>query len=164
MTSATFLTIIQATVDFQSYTVSQALVVLNDNNNQFLRHLLSAELNAAWNGQDNNAGVAAPGTGFGVGIVYAAGPYYGMTVNAALHSAFLAGTYQDGSCDSFITYAGSDGEYDSLNICEVRVLSCATNPPPGTFFSLGGTMEGAPTVAPGTGVRAGYVNVIVVIS
>jgi hypothetical protein len=155
MSSPIFLSIVQATTDFTNYTISEAVAVLSNNNNQFLRFLLSAELNAAWNGNDNSAAVAAVGSGLGLGFVYKAGPYYGLRVNQALHNAYVAGTYQDGSCDSFITYAGSDGEYDTLNNCEIRVANCSTNSPPGTYFSLGGNMEGALTVSPTTLVRGG---------
>jgi hypothetical protein len=91
----------------------------------------------------------------GSGYINATGLYYGLTVNEALHTAFVNGVNVDGSFNWFISYAGSDGEYDTVNTCEVIPSSCGYQMYSGAYFSLGGTMEGALTVSPGTIVRAG---------
>jgi hypothetical protein len=89
-------------------------VILSNDGDQYHRFLLSAELNAAWNGNESNP-AAVPAGQFGIGI-YNTGMQSGKTVNYILHLA-----YTNGSVDlSDLEYLGSNGEGASASSCRVK--------------------------------------------
>jgi hypothetical protein len=94
-----FLAFIQATQDFSSLTIADALAILNNTGDQFTRHLLTAELTVAL---DQSLGTATY-TNLGM-------------VNDLLHQAYLT---HDASYLDFVLYIGGDGENaDPCLVCE----------------------------------------------
>jgi len=124
-TDAVFLTIIQATQDYSGLTVAQALVILNNNGDQYHRKLLTAELNAAWNGDENNAG---PGGQLSLGVysnpAFPSSSLNGQTVQQINHLAFLTSPGSAGDdLEAYVLYAGADGE--NASNCLI-MADCAT--------------------------------------
>ncbi|MBI5352498.1 MAG: hypothetical protein HZB50_07670 [Chloroflexi bacterium] len=127
MSSATFLNLISHTQDFNYLTVAQAVTILSKNNGTtnmgipaldgvnatYLKFLLTAEINAVWNGQDNAADL---GGQLGVGI------YQGTnsTVNQMLHQAYLDRKKYSSSEKAYVLYLGGNGEGKSSCVCKVR--------------------------------------------
>jgi hypothetical protein len=131
MSDAQFQAIIAATQDYSSLTVAQALAILNNNADQYHRHLLSAELNAAWNGNEQNA---APGGSFGAGIynnpAFPGSSLNGLTVDQINHLAFTTNPAAAGAdLLAYVYYAGSDGETASAGTCLVTPLICRAPTP-----------------------------------
>jgi protocatechuate 3,4-dioxygenase beta subunit len=127
MSAATFLNLIQHTQDFSNLTVEEAVTILSTNNpapQRFLKFLLTAELNAIWNGQDNAAGL---GGQLGTGIYQG-----GQTVNQLLHQAYLDRNNFTSAEEDYVVYLGSGGEGQCANVC--RVQSC---PAPPSLAALG---------------------------
>ncbi|HMB22991.1 MAG TPA: SdrD B-like domain-containing protein, partial [Anaerolineales bacterium] len=127
MSDAAFQNLLSHTQDFSYLTVSQARTILKTNNGttkvgisqlggvnaSYLKFLLSAELNAAWNGQDN---AASPNGMFGNGS------YQGtnMTVNQVLHQAYLDRYKFSSTQKGYLQYLGSDGENVNQDMCLVQ--------------------------------------------
>ena len=142
MSADQFLAIIQATQDYSGLSVATALSILNDTSDQYHRHLLAAELNAAWNGDVNNA---APNGTFGAGIYNnPSSSLNGLTINQINHMAFLAASPST-DLQSYVNYVGGDGETDGADACDVRSSRCATPTPTATR-----TATKTPTCTPTT--------------
>ncbi len=127
MSDAIFLNIIQHTQDFSYLTVSQAVKILSKNsgttkmgipdldgtNASYLKFLLTAELNAAWNGDVNAAGVGGTlGTGYHQDA--------GLTVNNVLHQAYLDRKSFSMTQFAYLKYLGAGGETDGAGACQVQ--------------------------------------------
>jgi len=104
-TQAQFEALIAATQDYSGLTLAQAEAILTDTGDQYHRHLLAAELNAAWNPQFGTA-------------VYTEGSLAGMTVNQILNLAFntAPGSASEDLVNA-ILYLGSLGEDDTPEEC-----------------------------------------------
>jgi len=127
MSSATFQSLILHTQDFSYLTVSQAVAILSKNNGitkmgiptldgvnaTFLKFLLTAEINAVWNGQDNAAGLNGL---MGIGIYQNTG----MTVNQLLHKAYLHRRSFSSAEKAYVLYLGGNGEGASLCSCRIK--------------------------------------------
>jgi hypothetical protein len=131
MTSATFKTLLENTQDFKALSVKDAVTILSTNNGKskisgygdiyknvdarFLKFLLTAEINAVWNGQDNAAAL---------GGVLDTGNYQGTgTVNQLLSQAYatLTSTKTLSSTQgAYVVYLGGDGEGASAGACLVQ--------------------------------------------
>jgi hypothetical protein len=135
MSSATFLNLISHTQDFSFLTVSQAVTILRTNygttelgipaldgvNATFLKFLLTSEINAVWNGQDNAAGLSGLlGIGFYQGT--------GMTVNQLLHQIYLDRRTFSSTENAYVLYLGSGGENQNGSSCPVKPCSCLVKP------------------------------------
>lgn len=119
MSAADFLKIIQATQDYANLDVQTAVGILNNNGDQYHRYLLTAELNAAWNGNDNKA---KPGGTLASGIYTASGSSLnGQTINQINHTAFLT-TPQNAGSDlvTYLSYLGGGGENAATGTCSCR--------------------------------------------
>lgn len=103
-TAAEFQSILSNTMHFSSLTPAQAVTILNNNRNQFQRHLLSAELNAA-----ND-----PYFGYGT---YADGNII-LSIPALLDAAYNSSA-PSAALDNAIRYIGSNGEGASSDSCRV---------------------------------------------
>ena len=127
MSSATFLNLIQHTQNFSYLTVSQAVKILGTNNGitknvhpdlngvdaRFLKFLLTAEINAVWNGQDNAAALGGLlGTGYYQGT--------GLTVNQLLNQAYLNRRGFTSAQETYVVYLGATGEYVNASSCLVQ--------------------------------------------
>lgn len=119
LSDATSLTIIQATQDFKTLTIAGAVKILNNTKVQFSMFLLAAELNAVWNGNDNNPGI---GGTFGSTVYYYPGSSLnGMTVNEILALGFAADPKEPGTdLNNAIVYLGHGGETDSVFTCRIQ--------------------------------------------
>lgn len=131
-----FQSIISATQDYAGLTVAQALAILNNNGDQYHRHLLSAELNAAWNG---NESMAVPGGQLGSGIynnpAFPGSALNGLTIDQINHLAFVTNPADAGpDLLAYIAYVGSGGENASGSDCLVTTPVCVppTNTPTNT--------------------------------
>jgi hypothetical protein len=146
MTAAQFLAIIQATQDYSSLSVSDALSILNDTGDQYHRHLLAAELNAAWNGDENNA---MPDGTFGAGIYINPGSSLnGLTIDQINHMAFLA-TSPSTDLQDYVNYVGGGGENDGLGTCLVTAPRCVTpSPTPTRTATMTPTATNTATATP----------------
>jgi protocatechuate 3,4-dioxygenase beta subunit len=127
MSSATFLNLIANTQDFSTLTVSQAVTILSTNNGTtsigipaldgvdatFLKFLLTSEINAVWNGQDN---AAALGGLLGTGTYQGTG----MTVNQLLHQTYLDRRTFSSSESAYVLYLGGGGENVGASLCLVQ--------------------------------------------
>ncbi len=125
MSSATFLNLIQHTQDFNYLTVEQAVKILSKNNGstrlgipaldgtdaRFLKFLLTAEINAVWNGQDT---VADLGGELGIGF------YEGTTVNQLLRQAYLDRYHFSAGENDYVLYLGAGGEDSGASSCLVQ--------------------------------------------
>ena len=123
MSAAQFLAIIHATQDYAALSVADALSILNNTGDQYHRHLLAAELDAAWNGDVNNA--APGGTGDSAIYINPSSSLNGMSVDQLNHLAFLA-TSPSADLQAYVDYAGGDGENDGPDTCQLRTAHCAT--------------------------------------
>src|SRR5262249_32288641 len=126
MSDAQFSAILENTQDYSGLSIAQALAILTDTSDQYHRHLLSAELNAAWNG---DLGDPLPGNTLGIGIyvnpAYPSSSLNGLTVNQIDHIAYL--TSPDAAGDdlqAFVLYVGGDGESASPTTCLVTAPQC----------------------------------------
>jgi hypothetical protein len=129
MSDATFLNLVQHTQDFSYLTVKQAVKILGTNNGKtnlgipeldgvdarFLKFLLTAEINAVWNGEDNATDL---GGALGIGFYQGAG----MTVNQLLHQAYLVRRTFSTAEDNYVVYLGAGGENSSQSACLVQSL------------------------------------------
>ncbi|MBI3162481.1 MAG: carboxypeptidase regulatory-like domain-containing protein [Chloroflexi bacterium] len=127
MSTAVFQNLITHTQDFSYLTAKQAVAILSKNsgvtrmgipaldgvNASYLKFLLSAELNAVWNGQDNAADL---GGTLGIGI------YQGtsLTVNQVLYQAYESRRSYSSAQLGYLTYLGSNGEDADANSCLVQ--------------------------------------------
>ncbi len=127
MSDATFLSIIQSTRDFKYLTISQAVKILGTNNGKtklgipeldgtdarFLKFLLTAEINAVWNGEDKAADLDGA-LGYG---------YYqdtNMSVNQLLQKAYLNRYAFSTEEYNYAVYLGGGGENDAETACLVQ--------------------------------------------
>ena len=119
-TEAQFQAIIAGTAHYSNLTVAQAEAILDNNGDQYHRHLLSAELNVSWNPQLGNA-------------IYNFGSLAGMTVNQILDLAFNTdpANASDDLIDA-VLYLGSEGENDTLGECRLLPPNCPTRTPTNT--------------------------------
>jgi hypothetical protein len=117
-TQAQFEALIAATAHYSSLTVAQAEAILDNNADQYHRHLLSAELNVAWNPSLGTA-------------VYNFGSLAGMTVNQILDLAFNTDP-NNASQDLIdaVLYLGAEGEHDRN--CRLLPPHCPTSTPTNT--------------------------------
>jgi hypothetical protein len=127
MSDAAFLDLVSHTQDFSQLTVQQALAILSTNNGltnigipeldgvdaSYLKFLLSSEINAAWNGQEN---AAAPGGALGTGNYQGTG----MTVDQLLHQAYLDRYNFSPAQKGYLEYLGAGGENADQNACLVQ--------------------------------------------
>ena len=148
MSDAHFLAIIQATQDYAGLSIAQALTILGNTGDQYHRHLLSAELNAAWNG---NESMAAPGGALGGGIysnpAFPTSSLNGLSVNAVAHIAFTTSAGSAGDdLVAFVLYVGADGENASGSTCRVTPASCRT-PTPTASRTTSATRTGTATAS-----------------
>jgi hypothetical protein len=126
MTDAQFLAIIQNTQDYAGLSVQQALAILTDNSDQYHRHLLAAELNAAWNGDETNA---MPDDTFGLGIyTNPSSSLNGLTIDQINHMAFLAFSPSNDLQD-YVNYVGDIGETCDYTTCLVTSHQCGPPTP-----------------------------------
>ena len=127
MTAAQFLAIIHNTEDYGWLTVAGAVAILNNNGDQYHRHLLAAELNAAWNGSESNP---LPSDSFGSDIYHKAGSSLnGLTIDQIDHMAYVSSNPSQDLQD-YVNYAGSDGESCGSGTCRVSPgSSCDQSPP-----------------------------------
>ncbi len=127
MSEATFLGLVSHTQHFNSLTVEQAVTILKKNNGttkmgigdldgvnaRYLKFLLTAEINAAWNGQDNAATLSGlMGTGIYQGT--------GMTVNQALDQAYINRRNFSSAENAWVLYLGGEGEGVPASSCQVQ--------------------------------------------
>ncbi|MBI4517737.1 MAG: hypothetical protein HY699_18175, partial [Deltaproteobacteria bacterium] len=135
-TSAQFLALIQATAHYSAYTIAQAEALLDNNGDQYHRHLLSAELNVALN----------PSLGNGS---YTVGSLAGQTVNQVLATAF-ATTSGSASIELIdaVLYLGSDGEHAGAS-CRVVPATCGPPQTPTATATATPTGTIAPQCGPG---------------
>jgi protocatechuate 3,4-dioxygenase beta subunit len=125
MSKSTFLNLISHTQDFSTLTVNQAVTILSTNNGKstvpgyvgvdatFLKFLLTSEINAVWNGNDN---AAALGGLMGTGIYQGTG----KTVNQLLGQAYLDRKSFSSDENAYVLYLGSGGEGVSGSKCLVQ--------------------------------------------
>jgi hypothetical protein len=127
MSDAAFLSLVSNTQDFSTLTVKQAVAIIGKNNGKtkigvpeldgvdarYLKFLLVAQINAAWNGEPKSP--ALDGT-FGAGIYQGSG----LTVNQLLHQAYLDRWNFSSEQLSMLNYLGADGEKDGLDSCLVQ--------------------------------------------
>ena len=117
MSAATFDTILNATLHYGYLTPAQAVTILSTNDPSFPKFLLSAELNAAWNGQDNNAGV---GGAMVNGTYHKTGSSLnGKTITQLLNQAHSHKSDPSQDESNAIEYLGSNGEGASAGDCRV---------------------------------------------
>lgn len=122
MTDAQFQAILNATQDYSTLTIPNALAILSGTD-AYYRSLLSSEINAAWNGDDANPG---PGGLMGDAIYNNPGSSLdGWTVDAINQLAFTT-LPENASADLIeaITYLGAGGEFDSISTCLATPPSC----------------------------------------
>ncbi len=127
MTNAVFLNLISHTQDFSTLSISQAIKILGTNNGTtklgipaldgvnatFLKFLLTSEINAVWNGNDNAAALnGLMGLGFYQGT--------GLTVNQLLHQAYLDRRNFTSKENSYVLYLGSGGEGICADLCLIQ--------------------------------------------
>ncbi len=103
-TAQEFQGIVSNTIHFSSLTPAEAVAILNNNRNQFQRHLLSAELNAA-----ND-----PSFAYGY---YVYGDLF-ISVFELLDTAYNTSS-PSANLDDAIRYIGSNGEGASSSSCRV---------------------------------------------
>ncbi len=127
MSDATFLNLIAHTQDFSYLTIAQAVKILSTNKGKtrlgipaldgtdarFLKFLLTAEINAVWNGEDNAADL---GGQLGMGFY----DDMGMTVNQLLHQAYLDRRSFSSAQYGYALYLGSGGEGSSSGSCLIH--------------------------------------------
>jgi protocatechuate 3,4-dioxygenase beta subunit len=127
MSDATFLNLISHTQNFSTLTVKQAVAILSKNNGvtkmgipsldgvdaRFLKFLLTAEINAVWNGEDT---AATLGGQLGIGI------YQGtdLTVNQLLNQAYLDRRVFSPAQETYVVYLGATGEGVGASSCLVQ--------------------------------------------
>ena len=133
MTAAQFQSLISATQDYSTLTVAQALAILNDTSDQFHRYLLSAEINAVWNGLTGaGAGTGGP---LGSAIYHSPGSSLdGLTVEEINHLAASTASQTQELID-YVNYLGGRGENADSGSCRVTSPGCEPPLPP----SLAGT-------------------------
>jgi hypothetical protein len=138
MLDATFLKLIQNTQDFKYLTVAQAVKILSTNSGitklgiptldgtdaRFLKFLLTSEINAIWNGNDNAPGLSQIKASFKTcaSCKLGAGYYQGTnkTVNQLLHQAYLDRKNFSSAEDSYVVYLGAGGENVTQGACLIQ--------------------------------------------
>lgn len=124
-TQAQFQAIIANTPHYKTKTVAQVETILNNNANQYNRHLMSAELNVALNPT------------FGAGTYTASGAYAGKTVLQVLTIAYnTAAASASTELLNTVLYLGAGGEGLTGSACLVSNLASLT--PAGWALSLAG--------------------------
>lgn len=123
MTDAEFLAILHATQDYSKLTIAEAIAILSGHGNLYYRLLLSSEISAAWNGDDDNP---LPSGEMGDAIYHNPGSSLdGWTVDQINHLAFMTDP-SDASWDLNVAlaYLGANGESDTPITCKVVSPTC----------------------------------------
>jgi len=129
------MSLIAHTQNFSTLTKNQALTILSQNNGtstvipgvdaRLLKFLLTAQINAIWNGQDRSAALGGQlGTGVYVGT--------NLTVNQILHQAFVNGVTNKkftSADETYVLYLGASGEGQSASACKVQPPPPCVAPP-----------------------------------
>jgi hypothetical protein len=159
MSNATFLSFIGATLDFKTLTIQQVTTILGKNGGvttgintdlngvdaAYLKWLLTSEINAVWNGDDNTPALGGlMGTGTYLGT--------GMTVNQFLHQAYLDRRAFSTNQFSILNYLGAGGEYKTTSECQVIGFTPNQTSNAGTFAAAASTTENPLTAAAPTNV------------
>ena len=121
MSYSEFTSILNATPDYSSISVLTALRILGSSTDSYHKLLLSAELNAAWNGDLINTG---PGGALGLATywnsAYPSSSLNGMSVDAINHLAYSTAPSNAGDdLNAYLDYVGSSGEGDTGSACDV---------------------------------------------
>ena len=118
MTAATFQAILNATPNYKGKTVAQAVAILSNNSSPNAKFLLSAELNATWNGNVNQPGI---GGGMMTGLYYyGSSSLNGQTVYKILTDAYANLTRLTADQVTAINYLGSGGETSCARNCYLQ--------------------------------------------
>jgi hypothetical protein len=122
LSDATFQALLNATEDYAGTIPAQAVIILGNNRDKYHKFLLSAELNAVYNGQNLNPGISrqlGKGT-YGV-HAYPKSSLHRMTVKQILHLAFRTDASHAGAAlVEAVKYLGNGGKHDKFGSCLVQ--------------------------------------------